>query len=256
MTVPRVRRPQILLAAVVLAVIVLPISTAGAAAPRTSAALAKRMAKQIKALKQQTALLTATLSGLQAKATALEDAPATVPVTGPAAGDLVGSYPNPQLRTGTIVGADIADGTIFGRHIATGTLSGDHIADGTIGSADITDEAIGFAHLPPATIGGGQLIAPVVVSRDDPINKLNPPLQRSFVSCPPGSQVVGGGFRWRGNDLLKPDEVSMIKSGPFVEGPNTGWEVVHSLDIEDDPLEEGLGFGGTISVRAFCLRVE
>ena len=61
--------------------------------------------------------------------------PTTLPPSGPAAGDLSGSFPNPQVQeSGLATGGDL-----------TGALSAASIANNAIGAANVEDNAIGAA---------------------------------------------------------------------------------------------------------------
>lgn len=214
-------RGPLLFAAVALTMIALPAPVAGAAGAKTSAASVRQMAKQIKLLTQQTAALGGLASDLQAKIAFLEATrPTSMPLLGPAGGDLVGSYPNPQLRTGAIVGTDITDGTIFGRHIADGTLSGDHIIDGTVGPADIADASIGLADMGFGSVGSRQLLESFVVkSGPNPVGGNNAS-GGNAVSCPLGTRLLSGGAEWS----TPAQGLSFLVNSP-VQGQADRWEV-------------------------------
>jgi len=90
-----------LFAAAMLGLLVMPIAFAGAESP--AAQSSARPAKQIKSLKRRVAALEARQS------------PSALPPSGPAGGDLIGSYPNPQIGPGAIHAAE------FGREISLQT---------------------------------------------------------------------------------------------------------------------------------------
>jgi hypothetical protein len=90
-----------LFAAAMLGLLVMPIAFAGAESP--AAQSSARSAKQIKSLKRRVAALEARQS------------PSALPPSGPAGGDLIGSYPNPQIGPGAIHAAE------FGREISLQT---------------------------------------------------------------------------------------------------------------------------------------
>ena len=90
-----------LFAAAMLGLLVMPIAFAGAESP--AAQSSARPAKQIKSLKRRVAALEARQS------------PSALPPIGPAGGDLIGSYPNPQIGPGAIHAAE------FGRLISLQT---------------------------------------------------------------------------------------------------------------------------------------
>jgi hypothetical protein len=217
----KLARGPLLFAAVALMTIALPAPVAGAATAKTGAASVKQMAKQIKALREQTAALDGLASDLKAKIASLEaNRPTSVPLLEGAGGDLVGSFPNPQLRSGTIVGTDIADGTIFGRHIAIGTLSGDHIIDGTVGPAEIADASIGLADMAFGSVGSRQLLESFVVRSDpNPVGGNNAS-GGNAVSCPLGTRLLSGGAEWS----APAQGMSFLVNSP-VQGQADSWEV-------------------------------
>jgi hypothetical protein len=90
-----------LFAAAMLALLVMPIAFAGAQSPAAHSSASPK--KQFKSLKRRVAALEARQS------------PAALPPNGPAGGDLMGSYPNPQIGPGTIQAAE------FGREISIQT---------------------------------------------------------------------------------------------------------------------------------------
>jgi hypothetical protein len=90
-----------LFAVAMLGLLVMPIAFAGAESP--AAQSSARSAKQIKSLKRRVAALEARQS------------PSALPPSGPAGGDLIGSYPNPQIGPGAIHAAE------FGREISLQT---------------------------------------------------------------------------------------------------------------------------------------
>jgi hypothetical protein len=90
-----------MLAAALLALLVMPIAFAGAKGPQAISSTGKK--SQIKSLKRRVAALEQRRS------------PTSLPPQGPAGGDLMGSYPNPQIGPNTIGAGE------FGREISVQT---------------------------------------------------------------------------------------------------------------------------------------
>ena len=64
------------------------------------------------------------------------------PSTGPAGGDLAGSYPNPAIANGSVTTFKIKDGDVTAADLAPDSVSGSKIADSTITGADIASGSI------------------------------------------------------------------------------------------------------------------
>jgi hypothetical protein len=113
--VERLLGTRLVLGAAVLCLIVVPIAAAGAASdaggPQAQASASvkkqvKKLSRKVKRLKRQ--------------------------VTGPAGGDLAGTYPDPAIATGAVNSANVADGSLGGADIDP--LTSIHLLGGPVGA--------------------------------------------------------------------------------------------------------------------------
>jgi hypothetical protein len=158
---------QALLAAAVMAMVVMPIAIAGASGHAAGQPASKSITKQIRALRKQAAALAKQVAALEGALAPLQDQvtqlkgkqfPASLPPSGPAGGDLTGTFPKPQIGPNTVGALQIADGTVSSADIADGSVGSADIADGSIGSPDIADGSISASDFGARSVGGSALV--------------------------------------------------------------------------------------------------
>jgi hypothetical protein len=94
----RVAPAHMLAAAAILGLLVMPVAFAGGGEP--GATKSANVAKQLRKLKQR-------LAALEGRPDQVGQAPASLPPSGPAGGDLIGSYPNPLVGPNAVGGTEI-----------------------------------------------------------------------------------------------------------------------------------------------------
>lgn len=117
------------------------------------------------ALSKKINKLTKKVALLQTQVTILElEQGKPRPASGPAGGDLTGTYPNPQIPAESIGSADIADGSVHAAEIDTGAA----------GSAELAG-LVGVSNFAGVLSGG---------------------TGSTFVECPAGTDVISGSAWW------------------------------------------------------------
>jgi hypothetical protein len=210
--VTKIRLSYLVLPVLAWAAVMLPVTVADAADGG-----GKRVAtvsKSVKQLKNQVRTLQQQIANLQGQVGTPR------PPSGPAGGDLLGTYPNPLIKPNAVGADELANGAVTTVKITDNQVTTPKIAESAITTSKIADGAIATEDLGADSVGRSEFKG--VTTAVSPIGKQIGAGQfgEVEVSCPKGGLVVAGGFAWSDDEAN-----SIIHSAPNDNNPEQSWLV-------------------------------
>ena len=123
------------------------------------------------------------------------------------------------IADGAVGTADLANDSVNSAKVAADSLSMADLANQSVGSDELVPSSVGKSHLGQSSVGTDELASQTAVLGEG-VNVPTGQARDTFVNCPPGKQIVAGGYAWTGDSAAY-----TIASAPHELYTNTRWVV-------------------------------